>query len=58
MTDERERDELSEDEFEDESAEALPDREAMSILTYPGDSLGPPPLDDSPPQPTYGDEEP
>ena len=47
MTDEST--ELTEAELEGESAVTLPDREAMSIITMPGDSLGPPPMDDSPP---------
>ena len=53
MTDEPK--ELTEEELEDLSAEALPDREAISFVTPVGDSLGPPPLDDSAP-PVGGDE--
>lgn len=49
--------ELTDAELEDESAEELPDREAMSIVTLPGDSLGPPPLDDSANEPLRGGEE-
>ena len=46
MTDEKQ--ELDENELEAEAngAEELPDREAMSIVTPVGDSLGAPPLAD------------
>jgi hypothetical protein len=54
MTDEST--ELTDAELEGESAETLPDREAMSIMTFPGDSLGPPPLDDTG-EPMRGGEE-
>jgi hypothetical protein len=54
MTDEST--ELTEAELEGESAETLPDREAMSIITMPGDSLGPPPMDDTG-EPLRGGEE-
>jgi hypothetical protein len=48
--------EITDAELEGESAEALPDREAMSIITLPGDSLGPPPIDDTG-EPMRGGEE-
>jgi hypothetical protein len=37
---------LDQAELEAESGEELPEREAMSIITPPGDSLGPPPISD------------
>lgn len=55
MTDEST--ELTDAELEGESAETLPDREAMSIITLPGDSLGPPPMDDSAGEPLRGGEQ-
>jgi hypothetical protein len=45
MTNEpREVDELDEEELEEQDGEELPDREVMSVITPPGDSLGPPPI--------------
>jgi hypothetical protein len=42
----RENDDLDETELDNaaDGAEELPDREVMSVLTPPGDSLGPPPV--------------
>lgn len=55
MTDEST--ELTEAELEGENAETLPDREAMSIITLPEDSLGPPPMDDAASEPLRGGEQ-
>jgi hypothetical protein len=46
-------DALTPEELEEESAEALPDREAMSVIDPGGWEIAPPPLDDgsAPPQP-------
>jgi hypothetical protein len=46
MTDDTRREALDETELEEQSGAALPDRAAMSIITPPGDSLGPPPMTD------------
>ncbi len=48
MTDQpQDRDEtqpVDETELEEQNGEELPKREAMSVVTAPGDSLGPPPV--------------
>jgi hypothetical protein len=36
--------ELNDAELEEQDGEELPPREALSVITPPGDSLGPPPI--------------
>jgi hypothetical protein len=57
MEEHDERSELTTDELESESAEALPDREAMSILPVAGDPIGAhPPVEEWGADPIRGDE--